>query len=90
MKPVARVGDVHICGNPNHPPNVIVSGGQAIVDGRPVARKGDRCACGAVIVEGSSQSTDNGQPIAYQGVATECGPYRGRITSGAPQARVEP
>lgn len=77
MRPVARLGDLHVCGNPNCPPNAIVSGGQGIVDGRPVARKGDRCGCGAVIVEGSSQSQDNGQPIAYEGCATQCGPYRG-------------
>ena len=90
MKPVARLGDTHVCGNPNHPPNVIVSGGQGIVDGKPVARMGDACACGAVIVEGSAQSKDGGKPIAYQGCATQCGPFRGQITSGSPQAKVAP
>lgn len=90
MKPVARVGDMHICGNPNHPPNVVASGGQGIIDGRPVARKGDSCACGAIIIEGSGQSKDNGQPIAYLGCATQCGPFRGQITTGSPQAKVQP
>lgn len=90
MKPVARVGDTHICGNPDHPPNVIVTGGQGIIDGRPVARIGDSCACGAVIVEGSSQSEDNKKPIAYLGCATQCGPFRGVITTGSPQAKVKP
>lgn len=90
MKPIARVGDVHICGNPYHPPNAIVSGGQSTVDGRPVARLGDRCACGAVIIEGSSQSAENHQPIAYLGCATQCGPFRGQITTGSPQQKVEP
>ena len=91
MKPVARVGDTHICGNPNCPGNdVIVSGGQGIVDGRQVARIGDTTACGAIIVEGSSQATDTGQPIAYQGCATQCGPYRGQIVTGSPQAKVKP
>jgi uncharacterized Zn-binding protein involved in type VI secretion len=65
MKPVARVGDSHVCGNPYHPPNTITSGGQSRVDGRPVARIGDACACGAVIAEGSNRSRDNGQPVAY-------------------------
>ena len=90
MKPVARIGDTHVCGNPQHPPNVIVSGGQSLVDNRPVARQGDSCACGAVIVEGSSQSKDNGQPVAYLGCATQCGPFRGSITTGSPQAKVKP
>lgn len=90
MKPVARVGDVHICGNPYHPPNVIVSGGQATADGRLIARVGDTCACGATIVEGSSQSAENGQPIAYLGSATQCGPYRGTIMTGSPNHKVTP
>lgn len=90
MQPVARVGDTHICGNPDHPANVITSGGQGIVDGRPVARIGDSCACGAVITQGSGQSKDNGQPIAYIGCTTQCGPYVGQITSGSPTARVQP
>ena len=90
MKPVARVGDTHICGNPNHPPNTIVTGGQGLVDGRNVARISDTCACGAIIIEGSSQATDTGQPIAYQGCATQCGPYRGQIITGSPQAKVKP
>lgn len=90
MMPVARVGDSHACGDPNHPPNAIVSGGQGIVDGMPVARIGDACGCGAVIVQGSSQSTDGGQPVAYQGAATQCGPYKGVITSGSPTAKVAP
>ena len=90
MKPVARVGDTHVCGNPKHAPNAITSGGQGIVDGRPVARVGDTCACGAVIVQGSSQSMDTGQPVAYLGCATQCGSYSGVITSGSPTAKVVP
>lgn len=90
MKPVARVGDKHVCGNPAHPPNVIVSGGQGKVDGKPVARIGDTCSCGAVIVQGASQSKDGGMPIAYLGAATRCGTYTGKITSGSPTAKVTP
>lgn len=90
MKPVARVGDTHICGNPAHPPNAISAGGQGIVDGRPVARKGDPCACGAVITQGSGDAQDNGQAVAYLGCTTQCGPYSGVITSGSPTAKVKP
>ena len=90
MKPVARVGDRHICGNPKHSPNAVASGGQSLIDDRPVARVGDSCACGAVIVQGSSHSTDNGKPIAYLGSATRCGGYSGVIVSGSPTATVKP
>ncbi|CUH78169.1 hypothetical protein TRM7557_01752 [Tritonibacter multivorans] len=90
MKPVARVGDKIICGNPKHAPSTIVSGGQSLADGRPVARIGDSCGCGAVIVEGSSQSDDNGMGIAYLGAAVQCGPYRGQIVSASPTAKVKP
>lgn len=90
MKPVARVGDAHACGNPKHGTNAIASGGQAIIEGKPVARLGDSCSCGATIVQGSSQATDMGQPIAYIGCKTQCGPYSGTITSGASQTEVLP
>ena len=85
MRPVARLGDKHDC--PLHGPNVIVAGGQGQIDGRPVARLGDACACGGVIVQGSGQSSDGGKPIAYQGCKTSCG---GVIASGAPGALVMP
>lgn len=90
MKPVARVGDSHVCGNPYHPPSTIVSGGQGLVDDRPVARVTDTCGCGAVIIEGSSHAKDTEQPIAYLGCKTQCGPYTGQITTGSPTAKVEP
>ncbi len=85
MQPVARRGDTHAC--PIHGPNVIAAGGQGIVDGRPVARLGDPCACGGVIVEGSGQASDDGRPVAYVGCKTSCG---GVITGGSPSARVRP
>ena len=87
MKPVARIGDTHVCGNPNHPPNVIVGGGSQMVDGRPVARVGDACACGCTITSGSSEATDGGKPIAYLGSSTSSG---GSIVSGSPTAKVAP
>lgn len=85
MKPVARIGDTHSC--PVHGENVIVSGGITVVDNRRVARVDDKCACGGIIVEGSSQAKENGKPIAYVGCRTSCG---GTITSGSPTAKVLP
>ena len=35
MLPIARLGDKHVC--PIHGPNVIIEGGKAVIDGRPVA-----------------------------------------------------
>ncbi len=81
MKPVARVGDVHAC--PIHGPNTVVQGGSAVIEGRKVARFGDACACGGVIVEGAQGAKDNGQPIAYIGCKTSCG---GVITTGSGSA----
>ncbi|MFA7433331.1 MAG: PAAR domain-containing protein [Gemmobacter sp.] len=83
MHPVARLGDTHAC--PRHGTNVITSGGKGTADGRPMARVGDTCACGGVIVEGSSVSTDLGRPVAYVGCKTSCG---GTITTGSPTVTV--
>ncbi|OCX58132.1 hypothetical protein BFP70_18890 [Thioclava sp. SK-1] len=82
MAQIARVGDTHVCPIKGHGSNVIVSGGSAIVDGRPVARVGDTCACGCTIVSGSSQSTCDGRPVAIIGSKTSGG---GSIVSGSPQ-----
>lgn len=68
---VARVGDKHLC--PRHGPNVIVEGGSGTVDGLAVARVGDKCACGGVIVEGKSGALLDGRPVAYLGSKTSCG-----------------
>ena len=87
MLPVARVGDIHICGNPNHPPNVIVEGGSQLVDGKPVARVGDLCGCGCTITSGSSQAQDGGKAIAYLGSSTSSG---GSIVSGSGTVKVMP
>lgn len=85
MLPIARVTDVHAC--PIHGPNAITAGGISLVDGLPVARIGDACACGGVIIEGSSQATDGGRPVAYMGCKTSCG---GVITTGSPSGKVLP
>lgn len=85
VAPIARVGDEVACSR--HGQGEIVEGGQSRIDGRPVARQGDKCSCGGVIVEGSSQANDNGRPIAYLGCNISCG---GSIVSGSPTAKVAP
>ncbi len=85
MLPVARVGDKHIC--PAHGPNVIISGGPAVADGRAIARVGDKTACGAVIVKGSSVSSVKGKAVAYLGSTTTHG---GVIMTGSPNHLVKP
>lgn len=50
-KRIARVGDQVTCPKKGHGPTVIVTGDPTmIVDGAPVARHGDLCACGAVLI----------------------------------------
>lgn len=57
--PVARITDIHVC--PLHGANVIVTGSPTMQsDNLPVARITDSCACGAVIVTGSSTTTIDG------------------------------
>jgi uncharacterized Zn-binding protein involved in type VI secretion len=56
--PAVCVGDIHACAMPPlagpHPPNPIVQGSATVlVGGRPCARQGDICGCGATIVAGS-------------------------------------
>ncbi len=85
MLPVARIGDKHVC--PIHGTNAIVSGGKAIVDGKPVARVGDSTGCGATIVLGSSMATDDNKPIAYLGSTTSHG---GVITTGSGTQKTMP
>ncbi len=85
MLPVARLGDTHVC--PIHGSNTIIEGGTGKVDNKPVARMGDKTACGAVIIVGSSMGRDDGKPIAYVGCATSHG---GVITTGSPTAKTLP
>lgn len=71
MIPMARVGDIHQC--PLHGTNVVIEGGSGQIDGRAIAREGDRCACGGQIVQGKSGGTLDGRRIAYLGAQTSCG-----------------
>jgi uncharacterized Zn-binding protein involved in type VI secretion len=71
MLPVACVGDVHVC--PLHGPNVVAMGGSALQDGRPIARMGDPCACGCLIMEGNPSAILDGRPVAFLGAKTTLG-----------------
>lgn len=68
---IARVGDVHIC--PAHGRNYIIEGSQSEIDHRGIARLGDKCACGCVIVEASASFHLDKRGIAYEGSKTSCG-----------------
>ena len=54
---IARLGDQTVC--PAHGASPIVSGDiSCIVDGKPVARHGDRTACGATLIAGQFATVD--------------------------------
>lgn len=79
MKPVARLGDLHVC--PKHGRGEIVTAsGKTFCDGRPVALVGDKISCGAVIVDGSDVAFCDGRPVARIGSRTDHG---GQITTGS-------
>jgi uncharacterized Zn-binding protein involved in type VI secretion len=56
-KRLARVGDQVTCPKKGHGTTVIVTGDPTmIVDGAPVARHGDKCACGATLISSQAVS----------------------------------
>lgn len=60
-KRLARVGDQVTCPKRGHGTTVIVTGDPTmIVDGAPVARHGDKCACGATLISSQFVSTVGG------------------------------
>jgi uncharacterized Zn-binding protein involved in type VI secretion len=71
MLPVACMGDIHIC--PLHGPNTVAAGGSAVLNGRPIARMGDPCACGCLILDGSPMVTLDNRPVALLGSKTTLG-----------------
>ena len=59
-RPVARMGDMHVCPILGHGVTSIVGGSvNTATDGRPNVRLGDIAGCGAVIVSGSLNVLDN-------------------------------
>ncbi|WP_236186210.1 PAAR domain-containing protein [Pseudomonas protegens] len=78
MKPIVLVGHQHSC--PIHGTGTVVSGASsAEVDGRAVARIGDRISCGAIIQTGSPGTIVEGQPVAREGDSTSHG---GKLVEG--------
>ena len=56
---IARVGDKVSCPLPGHGTCPIVSGDTScIIDGKPVARHGDKTSCGAVLIASQQATTD--------------------------------
>lgn len=74
MKNVIRVGDPT-----SHSGKVETGASNFDVDGRPVARVGDRCSCphdghdNCVIVEGDPNFVVDGRAVAFDGHKTSCG-----------------
>lgn len=75
MNGVIRLGD------PTDHGGAVVSASAShyLVDGKPVARVGDKCSCpkkghdGCTIAEGNPLFTVDGVPVAFQGHKTTCG-----------------
>lgn len=60
-KGIARVGDQVTCPKRGHGTTVIVTGDPTmIIDGKPAARHGDKCACGATLISSQFVSTVGG------------------------------
>jgi uncharacterized Zn-binding protein involved in type VI secretion len=60
-KGIARVGDQVTCPKRGHGTTVIVTGDPTmIIDGKPAARHGDKCACGATLISSQAVSTVGG------------------------------
>ena len=80
---VACVGDTHVCPIHGHGSSpIIANGATANVDGVPIARVGDACGCGAVIVQGYPLALLDGRPMAHMGSPTSHG---GQIITGKPR-----
>ena len=82
-KRLARVGDQVTCPKKGHGTTVIVTGDPTmIVDGAPVARHGDKCACGATLISSQVVSTvGGGGRVSEQSSSA-------RIVNNAPNATV--
>ncbi|BDM24172.1 MULTISPECIES: PAAR domain-containing protein [Pseudomonas] len=80
MKAVILVGDLHVC--PLHGEGTVETGSSStLVNGRAIARVGDRVSCGAIIETGAACTMIEGQPAARDGDSTSHG---GTLVAGAP------
>ena len=72
MKPIARLGDKHVC--PVHGTNAIAQVAvRSTCDARQIATVGDLTGCGATIVTGSTACLIDGRPAATIGSTTSHG-----------------
>lgn len=69
----AKVGDKIDCKCKNGPHCIIEGSPSSFLDGMPIARVGDKCSCGAVIVSGLSWIMVDGKPAAINASVTSCG-----------------
>ena len=87
---IARVGDKVTCPKRGHGhTTVIVTGDPTmIVDGQPVARHGDQCACGAILLasQGVAGAGSAAAPAAPQRPNVEAEVARGLVTQQATKA----
>lgn len=71
-RPIIVLGD-----SISHGGSVVSGSGQTDVDGKPVARVGDKVVCSAhgttTIVSGDATALVDGQPVARHGDKTACG-----------------
>ena len=91
MPPVARVGDRTTCPLAGHVGGVIVEGSPTVrANGRPVARVGDKIACGCgttdTIVTGAETVRADGRPKARVGSRTAHG---GTVVTGSPNVSAD-
>lgn len=88
-KGIARVGDQVTCPKRNHGTTVIVTGDPTmIIDGKPAARHGDKCACGATLISSQFVSTV-GDGAASGSQASSSQAQRSGAMAGAFAAYVE-
>ncbi len=82
-KGIARVGDQVTCPKRNHGTTVIVTGDPTmIIDGKPAARHGDKCACGATLISSQLVSTvGDGASSGVQASSSQA--QRSGATAGA-------
>lgn len=73
-KRVARVGDLVKCPKKRHGVNPIITGDHSlIVDGKPVARHGDKTACGCSLIASQHNTTSGG--AGENGVLSDENPF---------------
>lgn len=87
---LARVGDQVTCPKKGHGTTVIVTGDPTmIVDGAPVARHGDKCACGATLIASQVVSrvgdmSSSGAVAQQMSVGSRTDTWHGVITHAPP------